>query len=66
MKADERAGARVYRRIPKVIRDKKVLEIATGPGFLLTISGRRINIWISLRNTDGDKLTENSFSGTIS
>lgn len=34
MKADRRIYEYMYRRIPKMIRDKKVLEIATGPGLL--------------------------------
>lgn len=34
MQTDERAYALMYRRIPKVIKNKNVLEIATGPGLL--------------------------------
>ena len=34
MKADEKTYEVMYRRIPQVIRNKDVLEIATGPGLL--------------------------------
>ena len=34
MKADERSYDYMYKRIPGKIRDKEVLEIATGPGLL--------------------------------
>lgn len=34
MRADEKIYKLMYRRIPKVIKGKKVLEIATGPGLL--------------------------------
>ena len=34
MKSDQKIYDFMYRRIPKVIRDKEVLEIATGPGLL--------------------------------
>ena len=34
MKPDEKIYTLMYRRIPKVIKGKKVLEIATGPGLL--------------------------------
>ena len=32
MRAEERSYAFLYRRIPKLIRGKEVLELATGPG----------------------------------
>ncbi len=34
MRAEERSYAFLYRRIPKLIRGKEVLELATGPGML--------------------------------
>ena len=34
MKADQKIYEYMYRRIPKRIQDKHVLEIATGPGLL--------------------------------
>lgn len=34
MKADQKVYDYMYERIPEVIRDKEVLEIATGPGLL--------------------------------
>ena len=34
MKSDQKIYDFMYKRIPKVIRDKEVLEIATGPGLL--------------------------------
>lgn len=34
MRAEERSYAFLYRRIPKLIRGKEVLELATGPGLL--------------------------------
>ena len=34
MRAEERSYAFLYRRIPKLIRGKEVLELATGPGAL--------------------------------
>ena len=34
MKTDQKIYDFMYKRIPKVIRDKEVLEIATGPGLL--------------------------------
>ena len=34
MRSDQKIYDFMYRRIPKVIRDKEVLEIATGPGLL--------------------------------
>ena len=34
MKADRRIYDYMYKRIPGKIRDKEVLEIATGPGLL--------------------------------
>lgn len=34
MKADLRIYDYMYERIPEVIRDKEVLELATGPGLL--------------------------------
>lgn len=34
MKADRKIYSYMYKRIPEKIRDKEVLEIATGPGFL--------------------------------
>ena len=34
MRAEERSYAFLYRRIPKLVRAKEVLELATGPGVL--------------------------------
>ena len=34
MKADRKIYSYMYKRIPEKIRDKEVLEIATGPGLL--------------------------------
>lgn len=34
MRAEERSYAYLYRRIPKLVRGKEVLELATGPGAL--------------------------------
>lgn len=34
MRAEERSYAYLYRRIPKLVRAKEVLELATGPGVL--------------------------------
>ena len=34
MKADQKVYDYMYARIPEVLRDKEVLEIATGPGLL--------------------------------
>ncbi len=34
MKADQKIYDFMYDRIPEMIRDKEVLEIATGPGLL--------------------------------
>ena len=34
MRAEERSYAYLYRRIPKLVRAKEVLELATGPGLL--------------------------------
>ena len=37
MKSDRKVYEYMYERIPKVIKDKDVLEIATGPGLLATL-----------------------------
>ena len=53
MKPDEKIYSLMYKRIPKVIKDKKVLEIATGPGLLAKKVAYASNTMIATDYSDG-------------
>lgn len=53
MKTDEKIYSLMYKRIPKVIKDRKVLEIATGPGLLAKKVAYAANTMIATDYSEG-------------
>lgn len=53
MKADKKACSFMYRRIPKVIKNKETLEIATGPGLLALHVANAAKMMIAIDYSEG-------------
>ncbi|MCR5732166.1 MAG: class I SAM-dependent methyltransferase, partial [Sphaerochaetaceae bacterium] len=53
MKADEKLYSYMYRRIPEMIEEKEVLEIATGPGLLAKQVAYAATIFVATDYSDG-------------